>query len=436
MTHTFGLVDETRFWSRQLMEHMEILVLATEDPTLKSRAVTLHDRWNRYLTHINTETSTSSDNAAAHQEYQVAVNRLIAQYHSGSGSIPLSSQDSQLKTDISRIKSEQGQIAAQQALIAAEQSRLSLRLGTNHSGIHQLHLNKTSDEQRRLSLQDPSQPKDLINKHLQIALEQEQTAKEQRSISEEHAHIASMIPVTLTVTEKHSITRNRDMAIQHEAITKQHQTTLQRHQSIGTQIVRNQDQFMAALDSLNRQYQSRVSSHHVVIQQNISQLLMDTITYKRDLLTAAQSRWVGWAYPTLIQHLIKEAQYFQSKVNGHVMKPADEVAFWQQIQTEHAEVIAHLTDPVHNDIIMRLKTMVRDFNTANQLLVGYPTTIREYLMVGIAAQQVGQVNTVVTSYQGANLRSVIPPMLLNHIAQEGARATAVIQNVQKLSPRN
>ena len=62
-------------------------------------------------------------------------------------------------------------------------------------------------------------------------------------------------------------------------------------------------------------------------------------------------RWIGWLFPTFIQHVTLELDYFIDKLNGRCYTPTEEICFWNMVNGDHAAFDRHLLDPRHGFLI-------------------------------------------------------------------------------------
>jgi len=71
--------------------------------------------------------------------------------------------------------------------------------------------------------------------------------------------------------------------------------------------------------------------------------------------------WIGWIYPTFLEHLIRLARYAHAKVNHKKLNKKCQVGFWNIINLENALLIAHLLDPSEYHLIKHTYTLADKF---------------------------------------------------------------------------
>jgi hypothetical protein len=143
---------------------------------------------------------------------------------------------------------------------------------------------------------------------------------------------------------------------------------------------------------------------------------LDTLkAYLLDVKSIAERIWLGFNYPSQIDHYLEELAYVQAYLIGTV-SPQEELEFWLDIHQDHAALIARLLDPsekekfrqclLYADIFTRLqervsgKEVLLEDLTPIQGFNNLTMTLREEQAVGL-------------------LKSVIHPLLALHIYREG-----------------
>lgn len=132
-------------------------------------------------------------------------------------------------------------------------------------------------------------------------------------------------------------------------------------------------------------------------------------------------KWIGWIFPLFVNHITLELDYFVDKLNGIKYTPEEEVVFWNRINSEHAAFAAHLLDPSERDLFLKADQMSVKFNNI-------PKSERE-MMIRLslkASQQLDQFNKTART-KGKQVKSVIHPVLLDHVIREGERSIKTLR---------
>lgn len=165
------------------------------------------------------------------------------------------------------------------------------------------------------------------------------------------------------------------------------------------------------------------------IASEILPLLQDLRTYKLAVINATNSGvWVGWVFPTLARHVLIELDYFVDKLADLPYTDQDEVAFWNVMNGEHAGLAAHLLDPSEVDLTKKaekiadqyqnMKTVESEKEMMVQLSIKYAKELDNYNTQARAGSKAG------------DIKSIIHPVLLDHVIREGKRSIAVLNTLK------
>ena len=148
--------------------------------------------------------------------------------------------------------------------------------------------------------------------------------------------------------------------------------------------------------------------------------------YKVEILTILNSgKWIGWIFPLFARHIILELDYFVDKLNNIKYTDKDEIAFWNVINGEHASFAAHLLDPSERDLFLKGDKLSQKF--ANVV------TSEAHMMRKIsltAAKELDDYNKTAQKAQQKNeLKSIIHPVLLDHVIREGQRSIRMLNSL-------
>ena len=141
-------------------------------------------------------------------------------------------------------------------------------------------------------------------------------------------------------------------------------------------------------------------------------------------------------YPLLIEHILREARLYQTFVcaleNGKDLECGfmrDTEVFWNQIMMEHALFIRGLLDPCENDLIQTSDGFAKDYATllARAREVNDQTLIRrESLQETIKFRDFKA--TGAQGIQNCKIRSVILPLLADHVLREANHYIRILQH--------
>ncbi len=149
--------------------------------------------------------------------------------------------------------------------------------------------------------------------------------------------------------------------------------------------------------------------------------------YKMQVLKTLNSgQWIGWIFPLFARHIILELDYFVDKLNGIPYSDRDEITFWNIINGEHAGFAAHLLDPSERELFTKGEDLSQKFENI--------VKSEKEMMLQIslkAAKALDAYNKTAREAAGKNqLRSVIHPVLLNHVIREGQRSIKTLNSLQ------
>jgi hypothetical protein len=133
--------------------------------------------------------------------------------------------------------------------------------------------------------------------------------------------------------------------------------------------------------------------------------------------------WIGWIFPLFVNHTILELDYVVDKLNGIQMTISEEIEFWNRINSEHAAFAAHLLDPQERESVLAADAASEKFKTLPN------DEIDMWLNLSIAAsKELDQFNKKART-AGKNVKSVIHPVLLDHVIREGERSILTLKNL-------
>jgi len=135
--------------------------------------------------------------------------------------------------------------------------------------------------------------------------------------------------------------------------------------------------------------------------------------------------WIGWIFPLFARHVLLELDYFVDKLNGIEYSDREEVVFWDVINCEHAGYAAHLLDPTE-------RTLSRKGNRFSKKFSKLVRSEKD-MMVRMSlksAQELDEYNKQAQAGIKTNtVKSVIHPVLIDHVIREGQRSIEALQRV-------
>lgn len=162
--------------------------------------------------------------------------------------------------------------------------------------------------------------------------------------------------------------------------------------------------------------------------QEFVRLTNEFIATKQQLVARIQAgEWLGWAYPSFLQHMVEEEQFFLAKLQGPI-PDAVELNFWLHERRTEAEVTAHLIDPSAKAAVASMMATAKGFNdleNAAQIIPTAPHFMPQ--IVQEAAQQGAAANAALALMKPpAQPLSIIAPDLAMHVHREGERMGAAM----------
>jgi hypothetical protein len=153
-------------------------------------------------------------------------------------------------------------------------------------------------------------------------------------------------------------------------------------------------------------------------QSKINPLMKDLKSYKEEIIRRMKKgEWIGLNFLSLVEHLLRELNYLQDKMDGKIYTAHQEMVFWNEINADHADFAAHLMDI----------NETKNIETATSVSVGLRSTnTNEKALPQYKALD----KFVVTNIKSKTLNSVIHPALMDHIEREGKRSIETLNKVK------
>ena len=154
---------------------------------------------------------------------------------------------------------------------------------------------------------------------------------------------------------------------------------------------------------------------------------LDFKTHVHSRLVAGE--WLGWLWPLFVDHIRREGVYFLGKLQGVSLSDADECATWITFMAEHAAFAAHLLDPSEAE---RIQQAIAMLGTLNHLWKACSTALNDQLLSLTTRSGVdldAYLKNLGIGKPGA-ARSIIHPVLAEHVVREGQRFLLTISALQ------
>lgn len=158
-------------------------------------------------------------------------------------------------------------------------------------------------------------------------------------------------------------------------------------------------------------------------------MAQDLRAFQADILSRlTNGQWLGWLFPTFIDHIMREGDYFLQRVTHPEGLVNNELPIWLTIEAEHAAFVAHYLDPRDPENIQQALTHIGAFE---QLQKASQSLTLE-VMVGIM-----QAGVQLDAYLGAlpigtrSLKTVLPQLLQQHMIKEGRRFQQIAAGIKQ-----
>lgn len=188
---------------------------------------------------------------------------------------------------------------------------------------------------------------------------------------------------------------------------------------------------------------NREMVHHVkMLNRQMLRSLNGLIALKEEILTdMTRCRLYTTNYPLLIEHILREAKMYRQIISelenrGRIFAPdlKNLEIFWNQIMMEHAQFIRGLLDPTECELIETADEFAEDYcrllkeareqdaRATNALTAKILRTTRQYQQFKTAGTE---------GITGCEIRSIILPLLADHVLREANHYLRILEHVQK-----
>jgi hypothetical protein len=144
----------------------------------------------------------------------------------------------------------------------------------------------------------------------------------------------------------------------------------------------------------------------------------------------ARGEWLGWIWPLFVDHIRREGDYFLGALQGAKLDPVAEAQMWLTFMAEHAAFAAHLLDPNEAE---RIRQALDAQGKFGDLFRECASGLNDQLLS--LTQRSGMDLDAYLKALGvgtpAGAKSIIHPVLAEHVVREGQRFLGTMQALQQ-----
>ena len=148
------------------------------------------------------------------------------------------------------------------------------------------------------------------------------------------------------------------------------------------------------------------------------------MAFKHELLRTQNGSWIGWTFPSLLQHMLDEETFFLAKLRGPV-DPAQEMQFWLSERMGENQVGAQLVDPSEPQAVSIMTQTGEKFRS---LLAACQAACSQRVIQS-ASQEVLAMDQALAPMRPNAPKSLISPVLNTHIRREGMRMVQAVNRI-------
>ena len=186
-----------------------------------------------------------------------------------------------------------------------------------------------------------------------------------------------------------------------------------------------------------------IVSHVRMLNRQMLRSLNGLITLKAAVLSEMTGcRLYTTNYPLLIEHILREAKLYRRMVlelekRGRIFVPdfRNLELFWNQIMMEHAQFIRGLLDPTECELIETANDFAKDYCRLLEEAKEQDKKAMDFILTGRSlktTKQYQQFKTAGTKgITGCEIRSVILPLLADHVLREANHYLRMLEDAQK-----
>lgn len=152
---------------------------------------------------------------------------------------------------------------------------------------------------------------------------------------------------------------------------------------------------------------------------------------KKAVLQAAQERWVGWLYPSFVEHMMEEIDYALARTRRDLL-PRDITCFWAKERSETASTAAKWLDSTETQLTtqaLRHPPILRGIFAACRKPSTWAVPLNALQAMTSLERTNASLNRLLESTGLAKSKNIIHPLWMQHELREGQRAQATMQGI-------
>ena len=144
--------------------------------------------------------------------------------------------------------------------------------------------------------------------------------------------------------------------------------------------------------------------------------------FKETVIHHIKIEFCGWLIPDFIDHLKDELEYFINILNGSIT-PSEVIKFWTEINRDHCQTIFQLLDSSEEDLFTKSLNFSKELTIIHKNIKDDEENLQFNLLSLHCIDKLDEfVSQLKVGIVNRNVKSVIHPLLINHIEREGKRS--------------
>ena len=134
------------------------------------------------------------------------------------------------------------------------------------------------------------------------------------------------------------------------------------------------------------------------------------------LTTLNTGKWIGWIFPTFVDHTRRELDLFVAHATGKPISRTQDATEWLRFMAEHAAFATHLMDPIEAG---RIRAALVTVGRLTQLQKACSRGVTDTLLS--LSNEAGKSLDAFVVNDVSKAKSIIHPVLATHVVREGRR---------------
>ena len=161
---------------------------------------------------------------------------------------------------------------------------------------------------------------------------------------------------------------------------------------------------------------------------SLGDIMTVTGQYKTKVLEILKSgKWIGWLFPSFLQHILDEYNYFENILLGKTLSAQEEMKFWNKINKEHIAMVKQMCDPEAKAMIELSQNFVDNFekipqNDFTQMII---LSKRLTSSLGQFQKEMREHGKVMQS------QTILHPKILDHMIRENERSILILNGLSQ-----